>query len=221
MSAALYTPGLGYYSGSHLPLGRMPQDGSDFVTAPELSGLFGQALAVQVQQALAATGTAVVCEFGAGSGALAEQLLQALGDAVQRYDIVDLSGSLRQRQAQRLARFGDRVRWLDAWPQSLEAVVVANEMLDALPVTLLHWDGQHWSERGVAWDGEQAAFRWEDRPTDGRPPVEGCQPRSEEDARLDWPSRFVPGTVVEVHPQAEAFMRSLAQRLVRGAAFFI
>lgn len=221
MSAALYTPGLGYYSGSHLPLGRMPQDGSDFVTAPELSGLFGQALAVQVQQALAATGTAVVCEFGAGSGALAEQLLQALGGAVQRYDIVDLSGSLRQRQAQRLARFGDRVRWLDAWPQSLEAVVVANEMLDALPVTLLHWDGQHWFERGVAWDEEQEAFRWEDRPTDCRPPVDGSQPPSLEDARLDWPSRFVPGTVVEVHPQAEAFMRSLAQRLVRGAAFFI
>jgi len=221
MSAALYTPGLGYYSGDHLPFGWMPQDGSDFVTAPELSGLFGQALAVQVRQALQATHTTTVCEFGAGSGALAEQLLQALGDSVQRYDIVDLSGSLRQRQAQRLARFGDRVRWLDAWPDSLEAVVVANEMLDALPVTLLHWDGQQWHERGVAWDEGQGAFVWQDRSTELRPPVDGQHPALGQDVTLNWPSRFVPGTVVEIHPQAEAFMRSLAQRLVRGAAFFI
>ncbi len=221
MSAALYTPGLGYYSGDHLPFGWMPQDGSDFVTAPELSGLFGKALAVQVRQALQATHTTTVCEFGAGSGALAEQLLQALGDSVLRYDIVDLSGSLRQRQAQRLARFGDRVRWLDAWPDSLEAVVVANEMLDALPVTLLHWDGQQWHERGVAWDEGQGAFVWQDRSTELRPPVDGQHAALGQDVTLNWPSRFVPGTVVEIHPQAEAFMRSLAQRLVRGAAFFI
>lgn len=221
MSAALYTPGLGYYSGDHLPFGWLPQDGSDFVTAPELSGLFGQALAVQVRQALQATHTTTVCEFGAGSGALAEQLLQALGDSVQRYDIVDLSGSLRQRQAQRLARFGDRVRWLDAWPDALQAVVVANEMLDALPVTLLHWDGQQWYERGVAWDEGPSAFVWQDRSTELRPPVDGQHPALNQDVTLNWPSRFVPGTVVEIHPQAEAFMRSLAQRLVRGAAFFI
>ncbi|MFM8795987.1 MAG: class I SAM-dependent methyltransferase [Betaproteobacteria bacterium] len=221
MSAALYTPGLGYYSGDHLPFGWLPQDGSDFVTAPELSGLFGQALAVQVRQALQATHTTTVCEFGAGSGALAEQLLQALGDSVQRYDIVDLSGSLRQRQAQRLARFGDRVRWLDAWPDALQAVVVANEMLDALPVTLLHWDGQQWYERGVAWDEGPSAFVWQDRSTELRPPVDGQSPARNQDVTWNWPSRFVPGTLVEIHPQAEAFMRSLAQRLVRGAAFFI
>ena len=219
MSAALYTPGMGYYSGGHLPFGLMPQGRSDFVTAPELSPLFGQALAAQVRQALAATGTREVVEFGAGSGALAEQLLQALGDAVQRYRIVDLSGTLRQRQAQRLARFLDRVEWLDAWPDEMEAVVVANEMLDALPVTLLHWDGTAWWERGVAVVAD--AFHWEDRPTTSRPPVEGRTPPAAEDALLQWANRFAPGTVVEVHPQAEAFMRSLAQRLVRGAAFFI
>jgi len=221
MSAALYTPGLGYYSGAHLPFGRMPRDGSDFVTAPELSPMFGQALAAQLQQALQATDTDVVCEFGAGSGALAEQLLQGLGDAVQRYDIVDLSGTLRQRQAQRLERFGSRVRWLDAWPQTLEAVVVANEMLDALPVTLLRWDGQQWAERGVAWDEPQAAFTWPHRTTDRRPPIGGGYPLANQDKVSDWPARFMPGTVVEIHPQAEAFMRTLAQRLLRGAAFFI
>jgi len=102
MAIALYEPGLGYYANASRKFGRMPQSGSDFVTAPELSPLFGRALAAQVAEALRHTATCEVWEFGAGSGALAEQLLQALGDAVQRYDIVDLSGSLRQRQAQRL-----------------------------------------------------------------------------------------------------------------------
>lgn len=234
MAAALYTPGLGYYSGAHLPFGLMPQDGSDFVTAPELSPLFGEALGVQVRQALQATGTRVVCEFGAGSGALAEQLLQALGDAVERYWIVDLSGTLRQRQAQRLSRFGARVQWLDEWPEHLEAVVVANEMLDALPVTLLHWDGVQWWERGVvcAPDPDPRAatevglkdtvrFDWSDRLTALRPPVDGRTPSALEDTQMQWAQRFAPGTVVEIHPQAEAFMRSLASCLLRGAAFFI
>jgi SAM-dependent MidA family methyltransferase len=239
MTAALYTPGLGYYSGDRFPFGLMPQRpqanqgllameaGSDFVTAPELSPLFGRALAVQLRQALAATGTHRLCEFGAGSGALAEQLLEALGDAVQRYSIIDLSGTLRQRQSERLARFGDRVEWLDAWPDALEAVVVGNEVLDAMPVMLLHWDGSQWWERGVAVrpmvDGQPPAepFVWQDQPTTARPPVDGCVPKLQQDAQLLWAQRFVPGTVVEIHPQAEAFMRSLAGRLVRGAAFFI
>ncbi len=219
MSAALYTPGLGYYSGPHLPFGLMPQGGSDFVTAPELSPVFGQTLAVQVQQALQATETSTVCEFGAGSGALAEQLLQTLGDAVERYLIVDLSGTLRARQSERLARFGDRVQWLDRLPERLEAVVVANEMLDALPVTLLHWDGVQWWERGVAVAGD--GFCWSDRATDQRPPVMGEAMTPQHDVQADWAQRFVPGTVLEIHPQAEAFMRSLAQCMVRGAAFFI
>ena len=220
MSAALYTPGLGYYSGPGHPLGRMPSDGSDFVTAPEMSALFGKALAAQVRQALAATGTCRIVEFGAGLGALAEQLLEDLGPGVDRYDILDLSGSLRARQAERLARFGPRVQWLDEWPSDLHAVVVGNEVLDAMPVALLHWDGRRWWERGVEPDGE-VGWRWADRPTDRRPPVLGRTPVAQEDAEIDWASRFVPGTVVEIHPQAEAFMHTLARRLRTGAAFFI
>ena len=98
MALALYAPGLGYYANSSRKFGRMPQSGSDFVTAPELSPLFGQALAAQVAQALDATGTHEVWEFGAGSGALAAQLLGALGDRVTRYTIVDLSATLKARQ---------------------------------------------------------------------------------------------------------------------------
>ena len=88
------------------------KSGGDFITAPELSPLYGRALARQVAQALAATGTREVWEFGAGSGALAQQILtqlDAMGHGDVRYRIVDLSGTLRARQQQTLAAFGDRV----------------------------------------------------------------------------------------------------------------
>ena len=98
MAMALYEPGLGYYSRESRKFGALPESGSDFVTAPELSPLFGRALARQVAQALAAAGSGEVWEFGAGSGALAAQLLESLGERVTRYTIVDLSGSLRARQ---------------------------------------------------------------------------------------------------------------------------
>ncbi len=204
MAMALYEPGLGYYSRESRKFGVLPASGSDFVTAPELSPLFGAALARQVAQALEAAGSAEVWEFGAGSGALAAQLLEALGERVVRYTIVDLSGSLRERQRERLATFGDKVRWVDALPRRFAGVVVGNEVLDAMPVQLLLFDGTNWFERGVAVDGER--FVWADRPTGLRPPFEAA---------------FVPGTVTEIHPQAQAFVATLAERLERGAAFFI
>ncbi len=210
MAIALYEPGLGYYARGARIFGPLPggsgggEGGSDFVTAPELSPLFGRALARQVLQVLDAAGADGVIEFGAGSGALAEQLLGALGGRVARYSIVDLPGDLRARQQRRLAAFGDRVHWLDALPGRIEGVVLGNEVLDAMPVQLLHWDGEAWFERGVACAG--AALAWADRPTDLRPPVAGP---------------FAPGTVTEIHPQAGAFVRTLAERLHRGAAFFV
>ena len=204
MALALYAPGLGYYACGSRQFGAMPASGSDFVTAPELSPLFGAALARQVEQALDAIASDEVWEFGAGSGALAVQLLGALGDRVRRYTIVDLSGSLRERQRERLAPFGERVRWQSALPEAMHGVVVGNEVLDAMPVQLLHWDGVQWFERGVVAAGEDFAFA--DRATALRPPIDAA---------------YVPGTVTEIHPQSEAFIRTLADRLERGAAFFI
>jgi len=204
MAMALYAPGLGYYANRSPKFGVLPQSGSDFVTAPELSPLFGRALARQVVQALTASGSGEVWEFGAGSGALAAQLLDSLGDAVQRYTIVDLSGTLRERQRERLGAFGDKLRWVDALPDEMSGVVVGNEVLDAMPVQLLHFDGTRWAERGVVVDGE--AFQWSDRATELRPPFDGP---------------FAHDTVTEIHPQAEAFIATLAERLTRGAAFFI
>ncbi len=208
MAAALYTPELGYYAHAGRKFGHLPSSGSDFVTAPELTPLFGQALSRQVRQALVASGTAEVWEFGAGSGALAADLLTALGPAVSAYHIVDLSGSLRERQRERLARQVpgqiDKLHWHDRLPESMRGVIIGNEVLDAMPVQLLHFDGTQWLERGVVVSDDR--FAWSDRATELRPPVDGP---------------FVPGTVVEIHPQAEAFIRTIAAHLTRGAAFFI
>jgi len=205
MSLVLYAPGLGYYARDSRQFGRMPASGSDFVTAPELSPLFAQALAAQLAQALELTGTDELWEFGAGSGVLAEQLLRALGKSVQRYHIVDLSAALMQRQRQRLQAFGARVQWHEQLPERFCGVVIGNELLDAMPVQLLGWDGQCWHERGVV--RADAGLAWQDRPTTLHPPAPD--------------SAFVPGAVTEIHPQAEAFVRTLAARFERGAAFFI
>ena len=209
MHLALYADGLGYYARASQKFGALPASGSDFITAPELSPVFGQLLARQVAQALQATGTRQVWEFGAGSGALAEQLLQALGEQVQRYVIVDVSGHLRARQRQRLAAWGERVQWLDQLPEAIEGVIVGNEVLDAMPVQLLARHGGSadglWHERGVVVEGN-GSFAWQDRLTDLRPPID-----------LEGPHDYL----TDIHPQAQAFIQTLGDRLQRGAAFFI
>ena len=222
MALALYSPGLGYYSRGDRQFGALPESGSDFITAPELSRFYGRALARQVAQALRALPDGTpreVWEFGAGSGALAAQLLAGLADegiAVDGYNIVDLSGTLRERQRQtvteRVPQQAHRVRWLNRLPDAFDGVVVANELLDALPVVLLHFDGRAWFERGVALrPGSVAAgapeLVWSDRPTDLRPPVD----------EVPWP----PGTVIELPRQAEAWVRTLAGSLRCGAAFLV
>ena len=222
MAEALYAPGLGYYSRGSTVFGVMPQGlreaggevvgaGSDFVTAPEMTPLFGQALARQIAQALQVTGTDEIWEFGAGTGALALQILDALdalGVPVRRYTIVDLSQPLKARQQATLHQHLDRVQWAEALPDTMRGVVVGNEVLDAMPVKLLARLQGVWYERGVAWNPDDAAhpLAWADSPTDLRPPTE------------------VPGEhdyVTEIHPQGEAFVRTVAGRLQAGAAFLL
>jgi SAM-dependent MidA family methyltransferase len=206
MAQALYTPGLGYYANDSRKLGILPASGSDFVTAPEMTPLFGRTLARQVAQALRVTRTDEVWEFGAGSGALALQVLEALGDQVQRYSIVDLSGSLRLRQQQLLHKFGDKVRWVSELPDAMRGVVLGNEVLDAMPVKLLARIQGVWHERGVTLNDSGQGFTWQDRVTDLRPPLD-----------IDGPHDYL----TEIHPQGEAFIRTLADRLEQGAAFFL
>jgi SAM-dependent MidA family methyltransferase len=258
MAEALYAPGLGYYSGGRRIFGLGPASGSDFVTAPELSPFFGRALAVQVREALAASNTGRIYEFGAGTGALAEQLLEALDaddaddDGMLRvpmdYTIVELSADLRGRQQARLARFAPRVQWLDAWPETIEGVVVGNEVLDAMPVKLLHRSGGRWHERGVvdlSPHGRLRSLPPEGAGRDGpggagsRAPSTGNPdggPRRFAFADIDTPFSlegetqaatalmdgfFPDGSVTEIHSIAEGFVASLADRLRRGVAILV
>ena len=158
MDLALYTPGLGYYSAGSTKLG----PAGDFVTAPELSRSFGRAFALTVDAELTAIGARDVVELGAGSGALAAQLLDTftkLGRDV-RYEIIEVSADLRQRQQRALAAFAGRVHWLDRLPETpFPAVVVANEVLDALPVTCFTIDDGEPKALGVVADGEGFAWR--------------------------------------------------------------
>ena len=207
MNLALYTPGLGYYANDLRKFGLMPGGlataGSDFVTAPEMSPRFGLALARQIAEAFQATGVTEVWEFGAGSGALAEQILQALPE-VTRYTIVDVSGSLRARQQQRLKAFEGRMHWANALPEKINGVVIGNEVLDAMPVKLLARVEGIWHERGVVL--YEGALAYADLSTDLRPPCEVA-------GAHDY--------VTEIHPQAEGFIRTLADKLQAGAIFMI
>ena len=210
MNLALYTPGLGYYANDLRKFGLMPEGatntvsaGSDFVTAPEMSPRFGQALARQIDEALKATNTQEVWEFGAGSGALAGHILQALPH-LKRYTIVDVSGSLRVRQQQRLKPFEGRVHWAVSLPDVMQGVVIGNEVLDAMPVKLLARVNSVWHERGVV--VHEGKFAYADKVTLLMPP---CQVAGEHDYQT------------ELHPQTEGFVRTLADKLQAGAIFMI
>ncbi len=169
---ALYTPGLGYYAGGAHKFGAA----GDFVTAPELSPLFAQTLAAQVAQVTALTAPHLI-EVGAGSGKLAADLLlelEARGALPETYAILDLSGELRARQqatlAERAPHLATRVSWLDRLPEHFDGLVLANELVDALPVHLVVWGSEAEPdtifERGVAVENHR--FVWRDRPATGR-----------------------------------------------------
>ncbi len=218
MAQALYTPGWGYYANDSTPFGHLPYTlhherrtaGSDFVTAPEMSSLFGWTVAQQVAQALQVTGTQEVWEFGAGSGALALQVLQALkaqGKALSCYTIVDISGRLRERQQATLAAFAHCVHWAHTLPDTMQGVVLGNEVLDAMPVQLLARIQGIWHERGVALgEGDAPRFVWKDRPTHLRTPID-----------IEGSHDYL----TEIHHQGESFVRTLADKLSVGAVFLM
>ncbi|GIZ51930.1 class I SAM-dependent methyltransferase [Noviherbaspirillum aridicola] len=202
MEQVLYAPGLGYYSGGAAKLGK---DG-DFTTAPEITPLFGATLARLAADLFARTGPRIL-EFGAGTGRLAHDILtelRAAGVAVDSYAIVELSGELRARQEQTLRDFPE-VRWLDRMPEAFSGVVLGNEVLDAMPVSLVVRTADGWAERGVALGGQ--GFVFEDRP---------CDPALA--AQIPDQHGLAPGYLTEVHPVAAGFMRSLAAMLTAGRA---
>lgn len=170
MELALYAPGLGYYSGGSVKLGAA----GDFITAPELTPLFGQALARQLAPLLRALPGAMVLEPGAGSGALAAAMLPtlaALGALPERYLVLEPSADLAARQRERLAEalpaaLFARVAWLETLPERLPCgVLVANEVLDALPVERFRVVAGEVRRLGVAVT-EDGGFRWAPGPAD-------------------------------------------------------
>ncbi len=164
MELTLYAPGLGYYTAGARKFG----PAGDFVTAPEISPVFGRCLARQLRQVLEQLGGGELLEFGAGSGRLAVDLLRELENLQalpERYLILEISSDLRQRQQQtiqeHLPHLADRVEWLDRVPAAgFRGAVVANELLDAMPVHRFRMEAEGVCEQFVTWNGERFENSW-------------------------------------------------------------
>ncbi|EXI79050.1 MAG: hypothetical protein AW10_02692 [Candidatus Accumulibacter appositus] len=213
MDLALYAPAQGYYSGGAHKFGAQ----GDFVTAPELGPVFAQSLAAQAVQLLR-LGSPQIIEVGAGSGQLAVDLLRELercGSLPDSYAILELSGELQARQRQAISaqapQLLSRVRWLERLPECFDGLVLANEVLDAMPVHLVVWKSTGVVERGVAIDNGR--FAWVDRPASGRLLERALALAAE----CDMP----PGYLSEVSLAAQAWVAAWATRLGRGALLLI
>ena len=213
MDLALFAPGAGYYVSGQRQFG----EAGDFVTASGISGLFGATLARQVAQVLEASAP-VVLEFGAGNGRLAADLLNALGDQVQRYEILEVSPALRALQAEVITtqapEHARRVIWRDSLPTTFSGCIVANEVLDAMPVHLMAWTASGILERGVMANGDALAFA--DRPAQGQAghaALELASRHSISPASLPYLS--------EINLAAAAWIRSLADFLDCGVALLV
>ncbi len=214
----LYTPGAGYYSGPNPGIGA----GGDFVTAPELSPVFGECLARALAPVLGDRDRDLL-ELGAGTGALARELLGALDrlDALPAsYQILEVSGSLRARQEAALVELPDRqrqrVRWIDRLPDApFRGVMLGNEVADALTFEVFRITAEGPVYRGVGLTADRRGLAWTDLPAD---------PALEAFARSAGTARGAPlaaGYVSEFRPQLGAWVVSLAERLAEGVLLLV
>jgi SAM-dependent MidA family methyltransferase len=216
MELALYAPGLGYYSAGSSKIG----SGGDFVTAPETSDLFSACLARQCEQVLSSTGGEIL-ELGAGTGRMAGALLEALatlGRLPSRYAILEVSADLVERQRTRLQQLPPELRerlvWLDRLPERpLDGVILANEVVDALPCRRFTCRGSGIRELGIALaEGEAGvSFREQFGPAD---PVlaQACR-----ELRAALPATLPEGYTSEVCLRVAPWIASLGASLGRGA----
>lgn len=214
MELALYAPALGYYSAGASKFGTA----GDFTTAPEMSALFGRTLARQLVEIMSLS-TPHILEFGAGSGKLALDILTELERLEQlpaTYSILEVSADLRQRQQallnKHLPHLANRVQWLDTLPAQISGAVIANEVLDALPVHLLRWKNFQILERGVSSKGSSKGsnFVWQERLLETQSLLELAQQISVPDDYLS-----------EISLTARGLLSSLCDRLSQGAMLFI
>lgn len=218
MDLALYAPGLGYYSAGAAKLG----ESGDFITAPELSPLFGRSLGRQCYDILEQSGSAGdILELGAGSGKLAVNLLaelEQLDRLPQRYLILELSADLRERQQQllqdRMPHLMDRVTWLDQLPPSpINGIVIANEVLDALPVHCVRLDDDGMDELVVVNEGD--GFNWQRRSLSGQLERAFRQVLDDLNEPLPTPYR------TEINLGLHDWLRAISSTLNQGVMLFI
>jgi SAM-dependent MidA family methyltransferase len=210
MELALYAPGFGYYIAGSRKFGQA----GDFITAPELSPLFGRTLARQLIEVMQ-NSTPNILELGAGSGKLALDILgelEKLNSLPDQYSILEISADLRERQQAliraKLPHLASRVNWLDTLPEKISGAVIANEVLDALPVHLLYWSEGRILERGVSLDQER--FIWQDRQLENPTLLDLAQ-------QIKVPDNYLS----EISLAARGLMASLCERMETGAFIFI
>lgn len=215
MELALYAPGLGYYSNGLRKFG----EAGDFVTAPEISPLFGGCIAGQCLEVMDQIGECDILEFGAGSGRLAADILTGLdrlGHLPRRYCILELSAALRQRQQalleQELPHLAGRVQWLDGLPERFSGVLIANEVIDAMPVQRFRLSEQSVQEQFLRWDGDRLQFLWDE------PQTQGLAQAVE---RLRAHHGLPPGYESEINLRARAWIGELASCLRQGLVLLI
>jgi SAM-dependent MidA family methyltransferase len=213
MGEVLYAPGLGYYAAGTRKFGAA----GDYVTAPELTSLFGASLAVQLAQILGHVPDGEIIELGPGSGRLAADILTAMAEQAKlpaRYRLLEVSPELRERQrvhlAEKAPELRARIEWIDLLPERWQGAVIANELLDSVPPHLVFRRGGAWFERGVTVDAT-GGLAHDDRPLAAGTLLNAAQARFP--AEGDYLS--------EVNPAAEALVRTLALRCVCGAMFLV
>jgi SAM-dependent MidA family methyltransferase len=216
MEMALYEPGLGYYSAGATKLG----SAGDFVTAPEISPLFSRCLANQCIEVLDAVSAGHILELGAGSGVMAADVLSELDrqqKAPERYFILEVSADLRERQRtllqQRLPHLVDRIEWLDQLPQDFRGVLLANEVLDALPVERFRIRGLQVNQLGVTW--QLGRLDWSE--VHANAALESAV--REIEFNLGEP--FADGYTSELNLRLQPWIAGVAESMREGVAFFI
>ena len=216
MQLALYEPGLGYYSAGARKFGAA----GDFITAPEVAPVFSRCLAAQCAEVLQALGGGDVLELGAGSGVMAAEMLAELerrGALPRRYLILDVSADLRERQHATLAaavpHLLPRVEWLERLPEALDGVVVANEVLDAMPVERFVVRGDRVQSLGVRAQPDRLQACEAEAPAVLADAVRAIG----RDTGVAWPE----GYTSEVNLGLAGWLQSLAGAVARGVLLFV
>ncbi len=217
MRLALYEPGLGYYSAGSRKFGSK----GDFVTAPELSPIFSQCLAHQCVQILNDLGTGTILELGAGTGSMARDILLELekqNSLPDKYLILEVSADLKQRQQENLTEtiphLLERVVWLDTLPEEgISGVILANEVLDALPVKRFKKSATGFKEMKVGLGDNQ--FIWVE--SDAEEELINSLHRLEE----GQPALFPENYISEINTPLEQWLKGLDSVLNKGVMLFI